>query len=152
MNERMALRDNSTQTDPSLIEGRKLCGVTLTQALKSTSSLLLPLMLGIFTVVITINQQNAAKQQRVDDQKAAEANRRVEREIATERYRDDILDAYIKDMGELFEKHNGSLISNQVPMTLARAKTLNILRQLDPQRNIRVIRFLHESEQLCGTG
>ncbi|CAM4813991.1 unnamed protein product [Rotaria magnacalcarata] len=147
----MTLHENSTQTKRRFVQNRKLCDVTFAQALKSISSLLLPVMLGIFTVVITVNQQNATKQQREEDQKAAEENRRVERDIAAERYRDDIFDAYIKGIGQLFEKYNGSLISNRVPMTLARAKTLNIFRRLDPQRNIRIIRFLHESEQLSGT-
>ncbi|CAF5055531.1 unnamed protein product [Rotaria magnacalcarata] len=147
----MTLHENSTQTKRGFVQNRKICGVTFVQASKSISSLLLPVMLGIFTVVITVNQQNATKQQREEDQKAAEENRRVERDIAAERYRDDIFDAYIKGIGQLFEKYNGSLISNRVPMTLARAKTLNIFRRLDPQRNIRIIRFLHESEQLSGT-
>ncbi|CAF4825849.1 unnamed protein product [Rotaria socialis] len=147
----MSLHENSTQTKRNFVQNRKFCNVTFIQASKSISSLLLPVMLGIFTVVITVNQQNANKQQREEDQKAAEENRRVERDIAAERYRDDIFDAYIKGIGQLFEKYNGSLISNRVPMTLARAKTLNIFRRLDPQRNIRIIRFLHESEQLSGT-
>jgi uncharacterized protein YjbI with pentapeptide repeats len=147
----MALQENSTQTKRRLTQARTFCGMTFLQASKSMSSLLLPLMLGIFTVVITINQQNAAKQQRAEDRKTAEEHRRLEREIAAERYRDDIFDAYIKEMGQLLENHSGSLVSNQVLMTLARAKTLNIIRRLDPQRNIRIIRFLHESEQLSGT-
>ncbi|CAF0834780.1 unnamed protein product [Adineta steineri] len=116
------------------------------------SSLLLPLMLGIFTAVITINQHNATKQQRIEDHKVAEQNRQLERQIAAERYRDDIFDAYIREIGQLLENYNGSLILSQVPMTLTRAKTLNIFRRLDPQRNIRIIRFLHESEQLSGIG
>ncbi|CAF1050312.1 unnamed protein product [Adineta steineri] len=116
------------------------------------SSLLLPLMLGIFTAVITINQHNATKQQRIEDHKVAEQNRQLERQIAAERYRDDIFDAYIREIGQLLEKYKGSLILNQVPMILTRAKTLNIFRRLDPQRNIRIIRFLHESEQLSGIG
>ncbi|CAF5168968.1 unnamed protein product, partial [Rotaria sp. Silwood1] len=51
-------------------------------------------------------------------------------------------------MGRLLEKNNGSLTSNEVAATLARAKTLNIFRQLDAQRNIRIIRFLYEAKQL----
>ncbi|CAF4438060.1 unnamed protein product, partial [Rotaria sp. Silwood2] len=51
-------------------------------------------------------------------------------------------------MGQLLANNSGSLTSNKVTATLARVKTLNVFRQLDPQRNIRIIRFLYEAEQL----
>jgi uncharacterized protein YjbI with pentapeptide repeats len=54
-------------------------------------------------------------------------------------------------MGELLKEYNGSLTSNEVMATLARAKTLNIFRELDPQRNVRIIRFLYEAKQLSET-
>ncbi|CAF4393457.1 unnamed protein product [Rotaria magnacalcarata] len=54
-------------------------------------------------------------------------------------------------MGKLLEKHDGSIISSDVGTTLARVKTLNIFRQLDPQRTVRVIRFLYEAKQLTDT-
>ena len=43
--------------------------------LKIASSLLLPMMLGIFTVVITFHQQNVSKQQRLEDRQLAREQR-----------------------------------------------------------------------------
>ncbi|CAF3436102.1 unnamed protein product [Rotaria socialis] len=52
-------------------------------------------------------------------------------------------------MGKLLKESNGFLTANRVTATLARVKTLNILRELDAQRNMRVIRFLYEANQLA---
>ena len=57
----MVSQEQSTQTDRSLLIPRQLFGLKLKDGLKFISSLLLPLALGIFTVVITFHQQNAAK-------------------------------------------------------------------------------------------
>ncbi|CAF1421467.1 unnamed protein product, partial [Rotaria sp. Silwood1] len=51
-------------------------------------------------------------------------------------------------MSQLLEKNNGSLTSDEVTVTVARVKTLIVIRQLDAQRNIQVIRFLYEAKQL----
>ncbi|CAF1294022.1 unnamed protein product [Didymodactylos carnosus] len=73
-------------------------------------------MLGIFTVVITIHQQNAAAKQRAEDLNAtllqriqelaiannqSEANRQMaiaQKEQEKERYQNDALAAYIKEL------------------------------------------------------
>ncbi|CAF1300356.1 unnamed protein product, partial [Rotaria sp. Silwood1] len=54
-------------------------------------------------------------------------------------------------MAELLQKANGSLTSIKVMATVARAKTLTVLRQLDAQRNTHILRFLYEAEQLTET-
>ncbi|CAF4599917.1 unnamed protein product, partial [Didymodactylos carnosus] len=123
-------------------------------------------MLGIFTVVITIHQQNAAAKQRAEDLNAtllqriqelaiannqSEANRQMaiaQKEQEKERYQNDALAAYIKEMGELLKDSNGSLTSNPVTATVARVKTLNVFRQIDPPRKVHILRFLYEASQL----
>ena len=119
--------------------------------LQLLSSLLLPLMLGIFTVVITFHQQKAAQQQRQEDRQAAEQLRDLERNLNDERYHNDVINTYIIDIAALLKENDGSLTSNSVMSTLARIKTLNVFRQLDSQRNMRVMRFLYEAKQLTGT-
>ncbi|CAF5039380.1 unnamed protein product, partial [Rotaria sp. Silwood1] len=55
-------------------------------------------------------------------------------------------------MGELLKEYNGSLLINHsVASKIARAKTLNIFRLLDAQRNVRIIRFLYETELIMRT-
>ncbi|CAF2210254.1 unnamed protein product [Rotaria magnacalcarata] len=157
----------------SLAGTRKSNDLKLKGGLKFISALFLPLALGVFTVVITLQQQSAAKQQRDEDRTAAELQRaedrnasrlqrfedrnasqeqrQLERDLDDQRYKNGMFDTYIKEMGKLLQQNNGSLTLNRVTATLARVKTLNIFRQLDGQRNIRVIRFLYEAEQLTET-
>ncbi|CAF1192067.1 unnamed protein product [Didymodactylos carnosus] len=148
----MILQEQSTEADRLPIRSRDFYGLTLRDGLKFISSLILPLMLGIFTVVITIHQQNAVAKQRAEDRNATRLQRDQElviaknlsdanKELATahkeqekERYQNDILVAYIKEMGELLKDNGGSLTSNPVTTTPVRVKTLNIFRQVDPLR------------------
>ncbi|CAF4149467.1 unnamed protein product [Rotaria magnacalcarata] len=147
----MTAREKSTQTDQSLVATGSLFSLRLKDVLKFISSLLLPLTLGVFTVIITVQQHEVVKQQREQDRRSSELQREQEKHLNDERYKNDRLDSYIKEMGKLLEKHDGSIISSDVGTTLARVKTLNIFRQLDPQRTARVIRFLYEAKQLTDT-
>lgn len=196
-------------------------GLTAKEVLNFASSLLLPLMLGIFTVVITFQQQKAANEQRLEDRRLAQQQREqdlnisiiqrqedrqsaqdqreqdlnnwayqreqdmnisrqqreLDRQLADEkrqqdyelanvsriiaqeqrdheldvelqRHRDSLLVAYMNELGLLLDKHNGTVTSNPVIAALVRAKTLTLVRQLDPIRNSHLIRFLYEAGQL----
>ncbi|CAF3791787.1 unnamed protein product, partial [Adineta steineri] len=176
----MLSREQGTQTDRFRYQSHGFYGLTLKDILKFVSSLLLPLMLGVFTVVFTIHQQNVTSRQRVEDRQLArqqwledqnasrlqrqqeldiannqsDANRRsveVQKEQEKERYRNDVLVAYIREIGDLLKESNGSLTTNPLTATLARVKTLNVFRQLDPPRNMHIIRFLYEADQLTNT-
>jgi hypothetical protein len=59
--------------------------------------------------------------------------------------------AYIKDIGDILKESNYSLTSSSITATIARAKTLNTIRQLDGLRHSHVIRFLYEAGQLTNT-
>ncbi|CAF1255354.1 unnamed protein product [Adineta steineri] len=164
------------------------CDLTLKECIECGSSLLLPLMLGVFTIVITLHQTNVAgqqrledrhiakeerqqdlnisAQQRLDDRKQAEEQRQLDKKISQDQfklneeqrqhevniaymqYRDNLLIDYIKDIGVLLKENNGSLTNDYVTKTIVRAKTLAIIRQLDPIRNVELIRFLYEAGQL----
>ncbi len=104
--------------------------------------------MGIFTVIITFHQEKIAAKQRAEDKESAHLLRELERSLANEQYQNELLDNYIKEMGELIKENNGSLTTNPTIGALARAKTLSIFRQLDSQRNGRIIRFLYESGQI----
>jgi hypothetical protein len=56
-----------------------------TQIVKACSSLLLPLMIAIFTIVTTVSQMNLAKQQREQDLQIAKENREKDERIEESR-------------------------------------------------------------------
>lgn len=112
------------------------------------SSLLLPLALGVFTVVITFEQQKAAKQQRDGDRHASQLHLEQTKTLNDESYKNELLNTYIEDIAKLLDEKNGSLMLEKVTATGSRAKTLNTFRELDSERIIRIIRFLHEAGQL----
>ena len=142
-------------------------------SLKCLSALILPLLLGVFTVVITFQQQKAAREQwiqdrlesreqRLEDRNLSKEQRQQEwliangqrddlREDSIKRYKDELLVNYFKEMGDLLEKSNGSLMSNPISSILGRVKTLNVFRQLEGKRAALVLRFLYESRQLTDT-
>lgn len=134
----------------------RLFGLQTRDLLKCLSSIILPLLLGVFTIFITIQQQKIAREHRAEDRQEAFQQRKEQLEsakqdrdnqlvITGERYRDEVLVAYIKEMGELLEKNNYSLTHHVKLAALTRAKTLNALSQLDGRRNSRVIGFLCET-------
>jgi uncharacterized protein YjbI with pentapeptide repeats len=147
----MLFQEQSTQTDRYLPASRKVFGVNFQGFLKFVSSLLLPLALGVFTVVITYQQQDAAKQQRKEDQIASQLLREQERKLSDDRYQNEVFDNYVKDIATLLKETKGSLTSDEVRANIARAKTLTILYVLDAQRNTQVIRFLYDAKQLSET-
>ncbi|CAF2119766.1 unnamed protein product [Rotaria magnacalcarata] len=123
------------------------------------SSLLLPLVLGVFTAIITIQRQSAAREQRnqdrnasdkqrLEDQMVAKQLRELEGTLSDYRYKDDAFDAYIKEIDTMMQNNHGMLTSNLVTATITRAKTLTIFRRLDASRNIQIIQFLYEAGQL----
>ena len=80
--------------------------------LKFLSALLLPLMLGVFTIVTTFEQQKIARQQRLEDKNEPRLQREQEWNIAqnvqktqmralNDQYQDEILVTYVKEISDL---------------------------------------------------
>ncbi|CAF4484663.1 unnamed protein product [Rotaria sp. Silwood2] len=78
----------------------------------------------------------------------SEQQRAHELNIAQEQLRDSVLVTYMNDIGLLLKSNNGSLTSDPVTASIARAKTLTVIQQLDATRSGFVIRFLYEAKQL----
>ena len=157
----MISEELSTKSYEAVVPSKScsLSGFKIKDFLQIASSLLLPLALGVFTVVITVEQQKAAQKQRDEDrvaaqlqrqqdQLASELQRKLERNLTEKRYQDDVFDTYIRDLATLLKDGDGSLTEKPVIATVSTLKTLNIFRQLDPSRNTRIIRFLHETKAL----
>ncbi len=64
---RMALHDQGTMIVQRYDPRKRYYGLTLKEIFQFISSLLLPMALGIFRVIITVHQQNVASDQRLED-------------------------------------------------------------------------------------
>lgn len=142
---------------------------SIRELLKVIAQVLVPLMIGTFTVVIALQQHNAAKENRkkdleiaqqlreqqynIDEQRRAqefqlnEARRIQDISIAENKHRDAVFNGYIRDLSDLL------LMSNYFPSrsmldSIVRPMTLTVLRQLDPSRKVLLIKFLYESKML----
>jgi uncharacterized protein YjbI with pentapeptide repeats len=67
----------------------KCCGLTLKDILTLLSSLALPLMLGIFTIIITFDQKNLSNKQRLEDRRLADEQRDQDLNISHQQRRED---------------------------------------------------------------
>ena len=157
-NDAMALQDRAVQTDRERGKHLKFYKWIFEHTSNIITSLILPLMLGILTVVIANNQHKEVIRQQERDVKLRgleieiENNRNeLQWRISDERYRDELLITYTKDVVELLKGTKDSLTSNPLLAALARAKTFNTIRQLDGLRASNVIRFLYEAGQLTTT-
>ncbi|CAF1637128.1 unnamed protein product, partial [Didymodactylos carnosus] len=107
--------------------------VKIKHILHFISSLLVPLMIGVFTIVLAV----------VEIQKAA-SHRTQDLRIAENREKENILENYFKDVSQLILK-NTTFMKGSTASIVIRAKTLTAVRQLDGKRNAYLIQFLYES-------
>ncbi len=96
----MSQQDQAIQTDGRR-RTRRFFGLTLRDVLTLISSMILPLVLGIFTVISTNNQQKEVIRQnerdvslREQEWKIANQRNELQREMAHDRYRYDLLVTY----------------------------------------------------------
>jgi uncharacterized protein YjbI with pentapeptide repeats len=113
--------------------------------------LIVPLALAVIGFLFTMQQD--ARQQRVEDQRAQQAQKienqraQAERELEEQRAQDEALQAYLDQMSSLLlEKDLRNSAEDSEARTLARARTLTVLRRLDPGRKATVIQFLVEAD------
>jgi uncharacterized protein YjbI with pentapeptide repeats len=117
--------------------------------------LVAPLLIGVIGVALTawFTMHEDARQQRIEDQRAQEAQNiedqraAAERELAEQRAQDEALQAYLDQMGSLLlGKDLRTSKDDSEVRTLARARTLTVLGRLDPRRKTAIIQFLEEAE------
>jgi pentapeptide repeat protein len=101
--------------------------------------LVIPFALVVISFLFTMQQD--ARQVKIEDQRA-----KSERELAEQRAQDEALQAYLDQMGQLLlEKNLPDSKEGSEVRTLARARTLTVLRRLDATGKGDVIQFLSES-------
>jgi uncharacterized protein YjbI with pentapeptide repeats len=100
--------------------------------------LLLPLVLAGGMLLLTLSRRQV-------EQRRSEQNASVEREIASDQQREEAVQAYFDRMTDLLLKEKLSKFSPEEVKTVARIRTLTVLRGLDPRRKGRVLLFLKDS-------
>ncbi len=100
----------------------------------------------LFTRSENRRTQDIAERQRALDQKLAEQRTNEARKIADERRQDDLLQAYLDQMGSLLlEEDLRNSEENSEARTLAWAWTSTVLSRLNGVRKGSVVRFLYEA-------
>jgi hypothetical protein len=134
-----------------LTRRNRSCGLSRAETLKVFGSFLVPLVIGIFTIVTTIQQYQINYQNRLKDLEIATRLRDQEQKQADLLQQETVFDVYMKEMGELLLKlkvHNVNNTELDQQWKLARVETLSVLRQLDAKRKSYLIQFLYEAELL----
>jgi uncharacterized protein YjbI with pentapeptide repeats len=113
--------------------------------LKLLLSALIPLMIGIFTVVSTIQQQKLWTQQREQDKQDAFLLRQHSERQADGLRKESVFTTYLDDVSKLLMLDNLTR-----SLVFIRMKTLASLRQLDSERKNRLLLFLYENQLIYG--
>jgi len=118
-------------------------GKTLWDWLNLMAVLLVPLMIGVFTIATSIQQSEISQRQHESDQAIADSQQQAV-----------ILKGYIDDMTDLMLNHGlaqSDPQKDEVVVIVARAKTLTALRGLNGDRKGALLRFLWEAKLIGGT-
>lgn len=137
------------------------------------STLFVPLVIGVLTVVLPLQQQNLSERQNENTKSIAFHNRLQDMELLRDQQRQAILNTYEQDLAQLLFKYklistNFSTNATETGQTtevgegtnnqqdddddedqrisfILRTKTLHALRQLDPARKILLIQLIIDS-------
>ncbi len=126
---------------------------TLWDWLQLLSALAIPVVLAAAGLWFTAQQDQ--RQQAIEDQRVKQAQNietqraEAERDLAEQRAQDAALQAYFDQMSSLLlERDLRKSEEGSEARTLARARTLTVLRRLGPDRKGSVVQFLQESALL----
>ena len=100
--------------------------------------LLLPLVLAGGVLLLNLSRRRVERQR-------SEEQASLDREIASDQQKEEAVQAYFDRIADLLLKDKLSKFSPEEVKTVARIRTLTILRGLDPGRKGRVIMFLRDS-------
>ena len=148
--------DEDNRPKSSIQRSRKCYRLSLKDILNFALTLVLPIMLGGFMIFISLQQNQIAREERIEDRKealekhkqelqSAKEDRENQMQIVIEQHRGNVLVEYIKDIGDMLKENNYTLTHNKKIAALVRAKTLSTVRQLDGPRNSQILRFFYES-------
>jgi uncharacterized protein YjbI with pentapeptide repeats len=115
--------------------------------------LIVPIVLALGGFLFTRSEnrrtQDVAERQRDVDREIADQRAQTDREIANQSRQDDAQQEYFNHIGELLLDKDKPLRQSKdgdEMRTLARARSLTVLRRLDTERKSRVLQFLNEAQ------
>ncbi|CAF1367243.1 unnamed protein product, partial [Rotaria sordida] len=142
--------------------------VLMIKLMKLFAAILVPLMIGAFTVVTTLQDSKSARYQRETEltrmerqeqlQEAAEKRQRLadlaklheqqnyNDQAAKELRIQNVYDAYMRDLTGIVLKPNANLTFPE--LLFVRSRTLSVLDQIDLKRKWDLVKFLYDSELL----
>jgi uncharacterized protein YjbI with pentapeptide repeats len=137
------------------------CRLSLKDTIKAIASILIPVMIGLFTLVLAwqehvqgqANRQNdikIANNERTAQIRLEEFRRDQDRQLAATIQMDNVLSRFFQEMSELILENNITFTDENMRKTFVRPKILATLRQLDPARKSSIIKYLYDSMLLSG--
>jgi uncharacterized protein YjbI with pentapeptide repeats len=126
-------------------------GKTLWDWLGLLGALAIPIVVGFgvawFSHAQQIHDQKLADQRSRSETELADKRAAYEQEINIDRLREELLQGYLDDMAELLLREKLLSLDPSSPVrTIARARTLAVLRRITATRKAVVLQFLHESK------
>jgi uncharacterized protein YjbI with pentapeptide repeats len=128
--------------------GRETCCLTWSNLALGA---LIPLMIGIGTVVITLQQQKNEDRRRDQDQHIANRMREQDQQQADNLHYQNVYSRYIIDISNAIFKQQSyteTFVDNRTRFDYIRSQTLTALVDLDCQRKTWLFEFLHENQLL----
>ena len=124
--------------------------LVIKERLLAVESLVVPIILALLVYLLNKSQKDTelkiAEMRRIEERESADQRAKVDKEIEKDRQRQKALEDYLDRMTELLleNKLRKSLPSDEI-RSIARTRTLTILRDLDGIRKSQLIQFLYES-------
>jgi uncharacterized protein YjbI with pentapeptide repeats len=114
---------------------------------------LIPLMIGVATVVITVRQQQVDDRRQLQERELDDRRYHLEQRQADELHYQDVYKSFIQDISSaLFKQQQWTnqtlFIDENTKLKYIRSQTLTALRDLDWERKTSVFLFLYESSLL----
>jgi uncharacterized protein YjbI with pentapeptide repeats len=154
MAELRAIPTKEEETDsPKSNISKRFLNHSLYEWLTLLSTLFVPLVVGILTIVLPLQQQNLSDRQNENSKTISLHNRLQELGLLQDQQKQIILNTYEQDLCNLIFKYSSMKNYNdddddnddeRVSLVI-RTKTLHALRQLDPTRKILIIQLLIDS-------
>jgi hypothetical protein len=143
---RKRLRENEKSAFKTNYSWTGFKNKTLWDWLQLLGILAIPLILGIATLLFSIQQAHLADIQHQSDQKLAQQQHQSDQQQALDQQRQATLVAYQENIRDLL-LHQGLLTSkpDDAVRVIARTETLSTMRQLDAKRNNYLVQFLQDA-------
>ncbi|CAF1303164.1 unnamed protein product [Rotaria sp. Silwood1] len=133
---------DSVVTEPRSTSSRK----DKIELIKIISAILVPLMIGVFTIVTTIQELKSNKQARDQELLIFHLQHEQNKDLADNAQKQTILNEYQSFLAKLLREDGIQLDGNKASRLVTRYRTLTALAQLDPTRKVFLFKSLYEAK------